>query len=194
MRAVLRAGLFAFGLALAPPATAQEFGIVQSPVLTIDQDRLYTGSAYGARVRAEIADASTALAAENREIEAMLIAEEQALTDQRSELSPEEFRDLADAFDTRVQQIRAEQDTKSRALSRRDDQEKQLFYRQIVGVLGELVRERGAVVIIERRSIFLAADSIDVTDLAIERIDASLGDGRPADVSDDEATSDTPVE
>ncbi len=165
--------------ALCAPAAAQDFGVTQSPILTIDQDRLYTGSAFGKRAREAIAAESAALAAENRRIEAELMAEEEALTEQRPELPADEFRVLADAFDEKVQRIRAEQDAKSRALSRRDDSERQRFFSQIVGVLGALIRERGAVAIIERRSIFIAIEAIDITDEAIARIDATLGDGSP---------------
>ena len=170
--------LAALGLILAllgGPAAAQDSP--QSPILTIDQDRLFAESAFGARVRQELNEASAALAAENRTIEAELIAEEQELTDRRAELPAEEFRALADAFDEKVQQIRAEQDGKSRGLARRDEAEKQRFFGQIAGILGAIARERGAVAIIERRTIFLAADSIDVTDLAIARIDEAMGDG-----------------
>lgn len=188
MKRWLGAWGLALGVALAGPAAAQEFGVAQSPILTIDQDRLYAGSAFGQRARDELAADSSALAAENRRIESELIAEEEALTQQRPDLPPEEFRALADAFDEKVQRIRDEQDAKSRALARRDEAERQRFYSQIVGILGGLLRERGAVAIIERRSIFIAVEAIDITDAAIARIDATLGDG--SDLPEDTAAPD----
>ena len=42
------------------------------------------------------------------------------------------------------------------------------------------MREAGAVVILEKRSLFLSADVIDITDAAIARIDAEIGDGSEA--------------
>ena len=39
------------------------------------------------------------------------------------------------------------------------------------------MREAGAAVILERRGVFVSANAIDVTEIAIQRIDASLGDG-----------------
>ncbi len=53
-------------------------------VLTLDQDRLYGGSLYGKALEAKALAATQALAAENRQIEADLSAEEARLTTQRS--------------------------------------------------------------------------------------------------------------
>ena len=39
------------------------------------------------------------------------------------------------------------------------------------------MRETGAALIVERRIVFISADVIDITDSAIQRIDASLGEG-----------------
>jgi Skp family chaperone for outer membrane proteins len=141
-----------------------------SPILTIDQDRLFAETRLGAEQSAEWERQAEALAAENTEIENALIAEESALTEQRAELPPEEFRALADAFDERVQRLRAEQDEKARVLNRQREEERARFFNEIAAVLSEIVREKGAVVVIDRRDVFLSADRIDITDEAIERI------------------------
>ena len=44
-------------------------------------------------------------------------------------------------------------------------------------VLEQIMREAGAAVILEQRSVFVSANAIDITKKAIERIDAQLGDG-----------------
>ncbi|MGD9866344.1 MAG: OmpH family outer membrane protein, partial [Pseudodonghicola sp.] len=44
-------------------------------------------------------------------------------------------------------------------------------------VLETLMRETGAGVILERNSVFLSANATDITDEAIARIDAAIGDG-----------------
>ena len=59
------------------------------------------------------------LATENRRIEADLEAEEQELTELRNTLPAGEFRLLADAFDAKVQETRAAQAAKGRALNAR---------------------------------------------------------------------------
>ncbi len=152
-----------------------------SPILTINPDRLFSGSAYGQRVETELDAEARALAAQNREIEAALSAEEQTLTQERPTKSPEEFRKLADAFDAKVQGIRKAQEDKSREIADHRDAERQKFLQLAMPILGELMRHDGAVAIMNQQSLFLSLRSIDVTDRAIAAIDAKIGDGAKLD-------------
>ena len=163
-------------LSLAAPVLAQQ---VQSPVLTIDSERLYRGSDFGQRVLRDIELRTRALAEENRRLEAQLEAEEKALTEQRPDLAPEEFRALADAFDARVQAIRRERDAETRVVSELLDQNRERFLQVATPILEDIMREAGAAVVLEVRSVFSSANAIDITDLAIARINAKLGDGEP---------------
>lgn len=163
------------GASIAFPCAAQED--LRQPVLTIDPDRLFAETAFGRRVLRAVETQSTALARENRRIEAELIAEERALTEQRAELSVEEFRALADAFDEKVQALRAEQDAKTRDVQALRDTERQRFINEIAPVLSDLVRARGADVVVDRRTVFLSSARVDITDEAITMIDTRLGDG-----------------
>ncbi len=175
---LLAAVLWVSMLGLAP-ATAQPAGGTQAtPILTINQERLFKDSLFGERIMREREEASRALAAENRKIEAQLTAEEKDLTRQRKTLPPEEFRKLADAFDEKVQGIRQAQDSKARALARQIENERQVFFGKVLPILNEIVRERGAVAILDRRAILVASDSIDVTDEALQLIDSRIGDGK----------------
>ncbi len=166
-------------LALALPAAAQEasLGEVVAPLLTLDQDRLFAESAWGKRVQAEIEAASRALAAENRRIEAQLTAEEKSLTERRPTMTPEAFRAEADAFDARVVNIRSEQDGKSRDLLKLRETELQAFFAAALPILGEVMRERGAVAIFDARSVLVSAAGIDITADVISAIDARVGPG-----------------
>jgi Skp family chaperone for outer membrane proteins len=182
-----------FGLMLsAATVAAQETPVPVSPVLTIDQERLFSETRPGLRSARAIEGEAEALAEENRRIEEELRAEELDLTARRSELSAEEFTTLADAFDQKVQRIRAEQDAKARRIAEMQEEARQSFLIEVGGILSDLVRERGAVVILDRRDVFLSADIIDITDEAIARINETTagdtdaaedgaGDGVPAD-------------
>lgn len=173
----LLCGLAVAGGFAAGAARAQQIGLPQTSILTISPDRLFAESAFGKRVAREIEAESAVLAAENRRIEAELSAEERELTDRRPEMEPDAFRVLADAFDEKVQQIRVEQDAKARALARRGEAAQVEFLRSARPVLESLMRDSGAGVILERSSVFLSANATDVTDAAIARIDAAIGDG-----------------
>ncbi len=166
------------------PVRAQQLGLPQSAILTIEADRLFSQSAFGKRTANEIEAESAVLAAENRRIEAELMAEEQDLTARRAQMEPDAFRALADAFDEKVQSIRRTRDAKTRALSQRADKAQVEFLRAARPVLEALMRETGAGVILERSSVFLSANATDITDLAITRIDAAIGDGKTTSAND----------
>lgn len=177
------AGVFAVALILAwapfaPPAGAQE---LRAQLLTIDSDRLFSDTIFGVRLAQEIEEAAAALNAENTRIEQELTAEELALTEERPTLEAEAFRAKANAFDEKVQRIRNEQDTKARAIQDMQTNARQTFIAEISPILSTIAVERGAVAIIERRQVFLAADGIDITVEAIRRINAALGTGAEAE-------------
>lgn len=176
----------ALGVVSAPGVFAQNIGMVQSPILTIESDRLFAESAFGQRAAQDYEAASAVLAAENRRIEAELMAEEQELTERRAEMDPTGFRALADAFDEKVQTIRREQDGKARALQQSQEASRGTFLRAAAPVLEALMIEAGAAVILERSSVFLSANVSDITDLALERINETLGTGQqdPAEGQD----------
>lgn len=154
---------------------------VRSPVLTIDTDRLFGDSLFGQRVLSELGEATETLAAENRRIEGELKEEERSLTERRPDMDVETFREQADAFDARVQRIRQEQDAKERALQERLADGQEAFLATATPILGRLMLDRGAVVILDRRTVFLGVGLVDVTDAAIEAIDAEIGDGAELD-------------
>ncbi|MDP3649356.1 OmpH family outer membrane protein [Tabrizicola sp.] len=177
----LRAAVLALFLGLAPlGAMAQDAApdaVPESAVLTLDQDRLFAESAFGKAAIAREAEAVSALAAENLRIEKELEAEERALTARRPNTPKEEFASLAAAFDTKVERIRTEQDAKSRDIARARDVDRQRFLQSAVPVLGDLLADQSAVAIIDKGAIILSLSAIDVTDLAIQRVDSVLGDG-----------------
>lgn len=180
------AGLaLALALGLSAPAAAQPFSTgtdvfalgVGTLLVTLDQERLFDDSDFGQRVTATLVEASQMISAENRAIEATLTAEEAALTELRGTMPPEEFRPLADAFDLRVQALRRQQEERARALGLWRDIEQQRFFEAALPVLTRLLRDTGAVAIIDSRAILLALEEADLTAPAIARMNETLGDG-----------------
>ncbi|SPF80366.1 Outer membrane protein 26 [Pseudoprimorskyibacter insulae] len=169
------------------PAAAQQAlsaGAVQAQILVIEPDRLYSETILGKGLSAKVDEQGAAIAAENREIEAQLTAEERDLTEKRKALSMEEFRPLANAFDEKVQQLRQQQDTKVRALGALSDDSRRQFLVTIQPVLAGLMQEAGAVLVLDKRGVFASVEAINITEAAIARIDAEFGSeeaGTPAD-------------
>lgn len=177
-----RASVLIGALALAPlwqvgGVQAQTVGTVQSDILVLDPDRLFAGTEVGQRLTRQYQDERDRLIAHNRELEAQLKAEEQALTDARKGMDPSEFRDKADAFDTKVRAIRQENDRKARELERGRELAPRALMRIAEPILIQVMRDAGGEIILDSRQVLLRADAIDITDLAITRIDAAIGDG-----------------
>lgn len=142
-------------------------------IVVIDRDRMLAESRAGRALLASIDEESRQLVAENGDIERRLSEEERALTEARDGMEAEAFRAEAEAFDVRVQAIRAEQDRKSRALVARREALRSAFWEEAIPVLGQILSERGAVVVLDRSTVFLSSDSADITDEAIRRLDAA---------------------
>ncbi len=172
---------FVIGFAVPSSVSAQAnaFSLPEIPVLTIQRERLFSETQFGQSLSQEIAARGRRLAAENRRIEQELAVEEGELTDLRDTMSPEEFRDLADAFDVKVTGARNEQDQKIRALTQLSEQAERRFLFTIAPYMQRLMQEKGASVILDRRAVFVSADASDVTLEAIARIDSGLGEGVP---------------
>ncbi|MDJ1015632.1 MAG: OmpH family outer membrane protein [Paracoccaceae bacterium] len=174
MRYLVLACLISVAFGYAPPVRAQDASFtIPPPILTIDQERLLAETRPGARLIAEIEDQALALAQENEAIEAELTREERELTEQRASMEPAEFRALADAFDAKVQGLRAEQEEKARQVNEAGEQARQAFLADIAGVISDIVLERRALVVLDRRDVFLSADRIDITNEAIRRVNAA---------------------
>ena len=156
------------------PVAAQDVLQVLPPVLILDQERLFESSAIAVRISEEAERRTAALDRENLRIDAELVKEELGLTERRASLDPNEFRRLADEFHEKVQAIRAEQDAKTVELQRFRNEDRQEFLVRIRPILTEIARERGAIVVLDRRSVLLSAESIDITDEAIWRINEAF--------------------
>lgn len=157
-------------------AAAQD---VASSLLTLDQDRLFLESDFGKAVIERERQATLDLEQENRQIEAGLVAEEQALTDARATLSAEDFSARAEAFDAKVERIRTEQDAKARKLVEGREADRKAFLQVAVPVLGEILGDKGATAILDKGLVILSLSAIDITDEAISRVNTALAE-KPA--------------
>jgi Skp family chaperone for outer membrane proteins len=155
-------------------APAQAQGV---PILTIDQERLFAESLFGRAALARLKASEDALVAENLRIEAALEVEERDLTARRAVLPAAEFRALADAFDAKVEGVRAAQRAKYTDLTAAHEADKRVFLQAAVPIIGQLMQEQGAVAVMDKATIFLSLQRIEITDLAIVRLDAAIGDG-----------------
>jgi Skp family chaperone for outer membrane proteins len=177
MVAVLVAGSAAMPQTGAPTLPQLSQGVPQLPFVTLDDARLFADSAWGKALLQRLQADQTALATENREIEARLADKERALTARRAALAPAEFRTEADAFNAEVESYRAAQKAKEQAVYQRHDAARLRFRDVANQVLAQLMAERGALAIIAEEAIVLGFREIDITTDAVARMDALVGDG-----------------
>lgn len=164
----------------AGPAVAPR---VFSQIAVIAREELFSRTAFGKAMAARAEAERGRLLAENQRLDAALEAEERDLTARRATMPATDFRTAAAAFDEKVHGIRAAQDAKARDLARQTDEDRQTFARTATPVLADLMAELGAAVLLDKASVVLSLEAVDITDRAIARIDAVLGDGSqpPAD-------------
>lgn len=151
-----------------------------SPIMTIDQDELFLGSAWGKRAQASAQSRMSAIDAENERLISQLAAEEQELTLLRATLPVEEFRQRADEFDARVTQARRDAERVSAELEAAIQSERTAFLRAALPILASIMRERGAQVVLHKSATFVAIQSVDVTEELIRRVDEEIGPGPAA--------------
>ena len=186
-RAILLTCAMALGATAQVNAQQNEIQPTQIPnqILVIDTDQLFNQSQFGQRVARELEFEGRVLASENRNIETALALEEKELTRQRADMDAEEFRVLADAFDQKVQYTREQQLNKNKALSSQIDTQRITFLNAAAPILQDLMRDAGAIVLLERRNVVLSMAAADITAAAITQIDSVLGNGsQPATTGD----------
>lgn len=162
------------GQAQAQSARADAPAIIRSPVLTLNYEQFIAGSQMGQQMSANYEAERARLEAANAEIASQLEAEELALTKARDTMQPDAFRKAASDFDEKVQKIRQERRYAETILARKRDDLRSRFEQAAVPVLSALMREAGAAVILEVRSTVLSLEQVDITDLAIQRLDAAF--------------------
>ena len=147
------------------------------PVMTLDQEALYARSKWGQRAHAELEERGKQIAAENERLANQFSAEEQTLTAMRQTLPADEFRKRAEEFDKRAVEVRRQREAAVDELNASALADYNGFSRAMLPVLAALMRERGAVAVLDKRAILVAAQSIDVTDALVARIDSEIGAG-----------------
>ncbi|AJE47329.1 OmpH family outer membrane protein [Celeribacter indicus] len=150
------------------------------PILIFDRARVLSQSEAGQALEARIDEARAALLAENEQIYADLEAEEQRIADERPQMSEQEFRTQAAAFDTRVTETRARQDEKAHEVQELYDNGIAEIEAEMNAVLTAVARDLGAFLVFERQQVYLMSGAIDISEIVIDRLDAGPEDAGPA--------------
>ncbi|MDN5567337.1 MAG: OmpH family outer membrane protein [Paracoccus sp. (in: a-proteobacteria)] len=160
------------------PAADASGDLRSAPILTLDQDALYLSSDWGKRAQAQLEAEGDIIAAENERLTQLLSSEESRLTQQRATLPPADFRKLAESFDLRATEVRRERAQAVQQLNAWAEADRSAFFRAALPVMGQIMQDRGAVAVLDRRTLFVSLDAIDVTQDLVTDLNADLGDGK----------------
>lgn len=170
-RAAFTAAALALGLA----------GIAQAQlILVMNEERILRESAVGQHVANELVSLGSVIQSELDPLQEAIRQENDALTAETSALSEEAIRQRPDLMGRlqQLQQDAAEFETRRRQaaaeLQATEAAAMQPIIESLQSVLNELVTERGAMVLLERGSVVYANTAVDITPLAIERMNARL--------------------
>lgn len=164
--------LFAIILSLSCTGAWAQFDTIRTgSVLVLDQASLFTASKLGQDILVLEQSEQIQILEESQLITLELQAEETALTEQRAIMPNDDFRVLADAFNEKVETIRASQIAIDDAHLKDIEARRRAFFQYIVPFLAELLKTHGASVIIDRRSVLLFDKSLDITAETIALLD-----------------------
>ena len=145
--------------------------VVRSSILVLSQDDLFKKSTPGRALLKVFEEKQSKLVAEATKIELQFIAEEKSITLKRSELNAEEFQNLANKFDTKVEKMRKSRAEKDKKLQ----QDFAIWRKKFVQIVLPIVREQmlqfDALVVLDTNNRGLIYDKkVDVTEVIIKRL------------------------
>lgn len=155
----------------APGAIAQT---AAANILVVDMMRIQEQSAAAKAVQTQIRDYETKFQAQIKSAEEKIKAEEVGLKQQQTLLAPDAFDAKRREFETKVgsEQRRLQQSQQDFQTAVRNAQSTLL--KALQPILKDLMTERGANMIVDRRMVMVSSDSLDVTAAVIEQLNKKL--------------------
>jgi len=169
------AGLIAI---LAVTALSAPAAFAQTPtanILVVDMVRVQEQSLAAKSVQAQVREFETKLQDQAKKAEEKLKAQETGLKQQQTLLAPEQFDAKRREFENKVgeEQRKLQQTQQDLQVALRNAQGTLL--KTLEPILKEIMTERGANIMIDRRMVLLtSSSSLDVTDVVVERLDKKL--------------------
>lgn len=161
-------------LAAAASATAS------AQILVVDQERALNESAVGRHIAAQLERIGTEMQGEIQPLQARVRAENEALSTETSAMTEEAIRQRPDLIE-RVQQF--QQDMRNLEIQGRVRQQElaateQAALQPVVPILQEIMQqvmtERNGVIMLDQSVTIMTSNSVDVTDVVIERLNARI--------------------
>lgn len=148
--------------------------VFPQPILVVDRVEVFNDSKLGQAMRLVQAEQRTILLQEGRQVNDAFEAEEQRLTEIRSEVSVDEFQILSEGFDVRVQAARQAQRVKDLDMQQAIDGLPNRFFAIAAPFLSKIMSKYQASAIIDKRSVLLFNVNMDITEEIIQILDRAF--------------------
>lgn len=164
--------------ALVLAATASAAASAQ--ILVVDQERALNESAVGRHIAAQLERIGTEMTAEIQPLQAAVRSESEALNTETSAMTEEAIRQRPDLIQ-RVQQF--QEDMRNLEIQGRIRQQElsateQAALQPVIPILQEIMQavmtERNGVILLDQSVTVITSNSIDITDVVIERLNARI--------------------
>lgn len=153
---------------------AQDTPVGGIGVLVVDMQRIQRDAAAAIGVREQSASMRKTLEATIAERARAISLEEAELANLRERLTAAEFRVRVRDFEKKVFANRDFAQQESAKLQTVRAQASNRLRREIAPILAQLLRERGAKLMLDKNQVILSSDTLDVTDEALRRLDVAL--------------------
>ncbi|MEL6316059.1 MAG: OmpH family outer membrane protein [Pseudomonadota bacterium] len=163
-------------LAVAAAAGAHAQDAAAPAVLVVNIDRVLKVSSAGASIQRQAEEMRDSFQRNLKEREDALLSEERSLAEVRESLDRDTFETRARAFEENVRKLRRDRREIGEGVQRAFFRATAELKRRLQPVLIEIMNERKAGVMLDTREVLLSATALDVTEEAIAKLDAVVGD------------------
>lgn len=149
-------------------------------ILVVDQERALNESAVGRHIAAQLERIGTEMQAEIQPQQAAVRTESEALNTEASAMTEEAIRQRPDLLE-RIQQLQA--DMRNLEIQGRTRQQElaateQAALQPVIPILQEIMQavmtERNGIVLLDQSVTVITSNSVDITDVVIERLNARI--------------------
>ncbi|MDQ2101371.1 OmpH family outer membrane protein [Azospirillum isscasi] len=177
LRALVAAGAVLAGVAMAAPSFAQDkpTDTLKAPVIAVvDVQKIMQESNASKGVSKSFESLRETYQKEIASLEDKLRKSEEELRKQQTVLAPDALANKRRDFEKQVGEVQKTVQSRKRALENALNEAMAVVHKNMVEIVADVARERGANLVLARQQFVLVDTQIDVTDVVLERVNKKL--------------------
>ena len=141
---------------------------------TIDLNYILTNSKASIDASKQIEKIQTKIEEELKTLEEEIIAERERLIEQQSVMAPDAFEEKVKDFEKKVQNSQINRQESVRKLELMVQQARSTILDELKPILVEYSKEEGITVILEKNTVILSSDEMDMTSAVMKKLDKKI--------------------